>query len=98
MDNLSRITADVEINLNEGGKVLAAFLNVKSAYDNVIGSVLIDQLFKKGCPANIVRFVQNWIRDRTTKFIIGEGKDYTCVVNKGLPQGGVISPTLYLYV
>lgn len=94
LDNLTRITADVEINLNEGGKVLAAFLDVKSAYDNVIGSVLVDQLIRKGCPANIVRFVQNWIRDRTIKFIIGEGKDYTCVVNKGLPQG-VISPTLY---
>lgn len=95
LDNLTRITADVEINLNEGGKVLAAFLDVKSAYDNVIGNVLIDQLIRKGCPSNMVRFIQNWIRDRITKFIVGEGRDYMCVVNKGLPQGGVINPILY---
>lgn len=33
--------------------------------------------------------------NRTTRFVIGNGEVISRVVNKGLPQGGVISPTLY---
>lgn len=35
------------------------------------------------------------MRNRITKFMLGDEISETRVVNKGLPQDGVLSPTLY---
>lgn len=93
-DNITRLTADIEISLQEGKKVAAAFLDVKSAYDNV-RKILVKQLIDRQCPTNIIRFIQEWMRDRNTRFVLGNKEIVLRKVNKGLPQGGVISPTLY---
>jgi len=57
---------------------LAAFLDVSAAYDNVNCSILIQKLMEKGCPLNIVRFIEKWLYSKNTEFIINnEVKVYT---------------------
>lgn len=42
----------------------------------------------------IVGYIDKWMRNRHTKFILNEDRVENRIVNKGLPQG-VLSPTLY---
>lgn len=70
---------------------MAVFLDVKSAYDNV----KTDRLIRIGCSLYMLRYIQEWMCDRNIKFVINDEKCDTRLLNKGLPQGGVLSPTLY---
>lgn len=82
--------------LEQDSNTIAALLDVKSAYDNVQSSIMINILKIKGCPEKIRIFIEKWMKEREVEFIIDneEGKEQR-MVNRGLPQGGVISPILY---
>lgn len=75
--------------------MIGVFLDVTSAYDNVQRNILVDSLRREGCPSRLVRFVNNWMENRNTKFIVSQSETDNRKIDKGLPQGGVISPTLY---
>ncbi|XP_058805042.1 uncharacterized protein LOC131672100 [Phymastichus coffea] len=96
-DNLSNLTLKVEEAFVEKKEVLAAFLDVRGAFDNVKIDILLNKLASIGCPEKLLIFI---------KFITYERLIYSdsCPNNprlatKGVPQGGVLSPLLYiLYV
>lgn len=96
VDNLTKIVTDIEISFRSGEHTLAAYLDIASAYDNVIREILIDNLKKCECPVKIVTYVNEWMKDRNCMFVIGPEEVEYRQVNKGLLQGGVISPTLYI--
>lgn len=95
VDSLVRFVTDVELSRQADRNTIAIFLDVSSAYDNVRTNVLVDTLLKKGCPSRIVRYIDAWMRNRDTRFIVGDEEVLRRVVNKGLSQGGVLSPSLY---
>lgn len=95
LDNIARVKMEVEIAARTGEKIIAAFLDVKSAYDNVNRDCLIENLREEKCPYKITRYIEEWMTDRITIFVVSEEKEKKYVVNKGLPQGGVLSPLLY---
>lgn len=96
INNLVKIMSDVKSTIYREGYSMAAFLNVSSAYDNVQFHILSGKLIKANCPSRIVIFLNNWLRERSTQFIINN-KDPVLerTVRKGLPQGAVLSPLLY---
>lgn len=93
--NLIRLTSDIEVSRESNQSLIVAFLDVKSAYNNVRMDLLYDILYKQDCPEKIVSYIVKWMRDRVTKFSIGDDQEDIRLVNKGLPQRGVLSPTLY---
>lgn len=95
MDNLARITADIEIAKLSQQHLVAVFIDVSSAYDNVLRNILVNILKEENCPYKIRRYVNQWMKERRTKFIINQDTTIERTVDRGLPQGGVISPTLY---
>ena len=92
-DNLVKLSLKIEEALIEKKSVLTAFLDIQDAFDNVIIDILLTILAKLGCPKNLIQFV---------KFITHERTIFTChdkkprSTFKGVPQGGVLSPLLYL--
>lgn len=94
-DSLVRFAVDIEIAMSTNRNTVAVFLDVNAAYDNVRTSVICDILKKKDCPIRIIKFIGRWVRNRVTNFAIGNEEVVKRTVNKGLPQGGVLSPTLY---
>lgn len=68
-------------------------MDIKS--DNAYDNVRMDILRKKTL-GKILRYVDVWVRNRVTKFSVGNDSEEIRLVNKGLPQGGgVLSPTMY---
>lgn len=88
MDNLIRLTADIEIAMSTNRNTVAIFLDVNAAYDNVRTSVICDILKRKDCPTRIIRYVDRWMRNRVANFAIGDEEVKKRMVNKGLPQRG----------
>lgn len=71
---------------------MAAFLDVTSAYDNVL---YILKLIEIKCPNRIINMINTWMYERKVGFIKEKGKKVIRTVYKGLPQGAVLSPILY---
>lgn len=66
------------------------------AYDNVRKNVLINELQREKYPRNLMNYNQ-WMKDKKTKFVISQEVEWR-IVNKGLPQGGVLKTiSLILY-
>ena len=70
--------------------VLACFL------DNVNSDILMKILSAMGCLHNIVNLVSFLTHERNVTFVVSDSYTTTRKVFKGLPQGGVLSPLLYL--
>lgn len=81
MDNLARLTADIEIGLRENESTIVAFLDVASAYDNVRKDLLIGKLKREGCPMQITKYINEWMKERFTKFIVTEEKEVWRIIN-----------------
>lgn len=94
-NNLVKITTDVKSSIYREDYSLAAFLDVSSAYDNVQFHILTGKLVKVNCPSRILIFLNNWLRERSTQFIINKDLMLERTVRKGLPQKAVLSPLLY---
>lgn len=95
-NNLVQITADIKSSLYKEEYTLAAFLDVSAAYDNVQFHILLIKLIKNKCPSRMILFLDSWLQERTTQFIINnKGFVIERAVRKGLPQEAVLSPLLY---
>ncbi|XP_034194193.2 uncharacterized protein LOC117610666 [Osmia lignaria lignaria] len=96
-DNLINLTISIEEASSNKKDLLAVFLDINSAFDNVNIDILLSQLAKVGCPASLVKFIQHLTFERlifTEATGINPRKVY-----KGVPQGGVLSPILFnIYV
>lgn len=92
IDSLSVFTTDIRIAFSLNKSVVAAFLDIKSAYDNVLIELLIQKLKSLNIPAILSNFIQNMLAGRV---LILNSTQHTRVAWKGLPQGSVLSPLLY---
>lgn len=97
IDNLVQLTLKVDEAFVEKKEVLAAFLDVHGAFDNVNIDILLSKLSSLGCSPNLLTFVKFITHER---FISTDHTgDTISLAHKGVPQGGVLSPLLYiLYV
>ena len=96
-DNVTNFLLFIEESFSNKKDVLAAFLDVQGAFDNVNIDLLLTKLADIGCPYNLIKFVKHICTDRHIFTVETESNYQTA--NKGLPQGGVLSPLLYcIYV
>lgn len=94
-ENITKITTDIRIGNYKSQYTLAAFLDVSSAYNNVVYDILTEKLRDMKCPRNILRYIEKWLNYRDTEFIINAREIVHRTDTKGLPQGAVLSPLLY---
>ena len=90
--NLRSFPLHVDEALLKKKSVLAAFLDVSSAFPNVQSDILLKKLAKQGFSLEIIIFVHSLTYERCiyTELL---GDDFI-VSGKGLPQEGVLSPFL----
>ena len=98
IDSLADLTLNVEESFSKNNDLVAAFLDISSAFDNVNISILLQKLADIGCPINLTKFIKHITYERTVVTSI-VGETTSLITCKGVPQGGVLSPLLYnIYV
>ena len=96
-DNLVDLTLYVDQALANKKDVLAVFLDVSAAFDNVNSDILLQKLASIGLSKSILHYIK-FIRHRRSIFTESLDNEFRYSF-KGVPQGGVLSPLLYiLYV
>lgn len=95
MDSLSILTTDIRISLLKKEYLVGVFLDIASAYDNVLLPVLRNKLAFIGIPEKLVRFIFNLLTERSVTIKTQYSLLPPRTVWKGLPQGSVLSPLLY---
>lgn len=76
---------------------LAAFLDIEGAFNNVKLEAIVEALFKLKVDLSVISWISNMLRSREINSTIG-GSSLTKFVSRGTPQGGVLSPLLWLLV
>lgn len=95
MDNISIFTTDIRIAFSSNKSVVAAFLDISAAYDNVVITILKSKLLNLKVPIVLVNFIINLLSQRTITININDTTKVSRTLFKGLPQGSVLSPLLY---
>lgn len=91
---LHEVVGEIEGALHSSEYMLASFLDVEGAFNNVNISSIIEALDNTGTDPQITRWTGNMLKSRAINSKIGDGVARK-VVTRGTPQGGVISPLLW---
>ena len=75
------------------------FMDIKGAFDHVVGSKLIGGLREAGLDGDLIRWVASFLTNRRALLVIDGHPGLEAPINSGLPQGSPVSPILFvLYV
>ena len=95
MDSIAILTTDIRLAFSRNESLLAAFLDIKGAYDNVVVTILRTKLLELEVPTLLVNFILNILSERSIRVYQDESNNKTRLVWHGLPQGSVLSPLLF---
>lgn len=78
------------------GEALAVSLDVAKAFDRVWHRSLLSKLPAYGIPEGLCKWVASFLSDRSIKVVVDDSCSESLNINAGVPQGSVLSPTLFL--
>lgn len=93
LDNVSQLVLDADTAFSDGKDVLAAFLDVKGAFNNIDPRAMANKMADLGCPTNLVNLALFLTEHRLVYSELNT--DSLREIYKGVPQGIVLSPLLY---
>ncbi|CAG5057889.1 unnamed protein product [Parnassius apollo] len=78
------------------GEALAVSLDIAKAFDWVWHKALLSKLPSYGLPEKLCDWITNFLADRSIKVVVDGASSDCKPINAGVPQGCVLSPTLFL--
>jgi retron-type reverse transcriptase len=94
-DNLFFVAQKAYECYNRGWSMLSIFFDIEAAFDKVWHDGLIYKLSKIKIPFYILKFLINFLRNRKFRVKVGDSLSFEGDIECGVPQGGVVSPTLF---
>ncbi|EYC02201.1 hypothetical protein Y032_0101g3363 [Ancylostoma ceylanicum] len=82
--------------LDHGGNIDVVYFDFAKAFDKVPFNELISKLANIGFHPRIVNWIKNFITGRSFQVKINESFSQSYPVTSGVPQGGVLSPILFI--
>jgi hypothetical protein len=99
VDAVACLISEVERAWSEGKLGACLFMDIKGAFDYVVGHELIEGLRDTGMDGDLVRWVASFLSNRRALLIIDGHAGKETLISSGLPQGSPVSPILFvLYV
>ena len=95
-DQLALLTQDVEDAFQEKKKVLAVFFDLSKAFDKVWKEGLLLKLLRAGVHGKMYKWLSDFLFNRTARVKLDGTISRQVKLREGVPQGGVVSPTLFL--
>ena len=71
-------------------------LDKKAAFDCVSHTILLDKLQRYGCSSTTITWMRNYLEFRSQYISIGRHKSKIVATSRGVPQGSILGPLLYL--
>ena len=81
-----------------GSRVFMCLYDLQKAYDSVEYAVLLDRLFEVGVNGRTWRLLRSWYDGAECQVKYGGSLSESFVVGRGVKQGSILSPTLFLMV
>ncbi|KAM0731572.1 putative RNA-directed DNA polymerase from transposon X-element [Formica fusca] len=94
-DNLSSLITEVHGSFSKGNSTACLFLDLSNAFDDVIPNILMNDLDDIGLSPILRQFIYNLISFRKIQFCINGELTDEFHSYKGVPQGSILSPTLF---
>lgn len=76
-------------------RTIAIALDMSKAFDTVNLHTLIRKILNTNIPNTIIKYIANYIKGRTQYTLFNNTKSRQRYIKAGVPQGGVLSPTLF---
>lgn len=94
-DNLALLSTEIQTGITLAQYTPCLFIDIKSAFNNLLPDLLISSLKKLNIPERILRFIYNITSFRILRFVNNNNLSEPFHTYKGVPQGSVLSPTLF---
>ena len=96
MDHLITLENVIQEAFSNRKNVGVVFFDLKKAYDRVWRFGIVKVLDKWGIKGKFLVFIKNFLLTRTFQVIIGNTTSEPIILPNGIPQGSVLSTTLFL--
>ena len=95
-DQLAYLAQNIKDAFQEKRKVLAVFFDLSNAFDKVWKEGLLVKLLWTGVRSKMYMWIQHFLFARTARVKLDGILSKKVCLHEGVPQGGVLSPTLFL--
>ena len=95
-DHLFRLSKSIMESFNKGEHVVAAFLDVEKAFDNVWHNGLRYKIFQLDLPTKMTCWLSDFLVGRLIQVNVNNFFSNQINPKAGVPQGSVLSPLLFL--
>ena len=95
-DHLFRLFQSIMESFNRGDHVVAAFLDVEKAFDNVWHNGLRYKIYQLDLPTKMTRWLSDFLVGRLIQVNVNSSLSNQINSKAGVPQGSVLSPLLFL--
>jgi hypothetical protein len=82
--------------LKKRGETCVVALDISKAFDRVWHAALIAKLPAFGFPPSLCTFISSYLSNRSISAVVDGARSKVFNTNSGVPQGAVLSPTLFL--
>ena len=95
MDQIAQLVHEAEKAKRQNKILSAVMLDLEKAYDTLWREGTLDEIDKIGIGGNMYNYILNFLKDRTFQVRVGKELSDVHTQTNGVPQGAVISPTLF---
>ena len=94
-DHLVRLETFIRETFQLKQHIVAIFFDLEKAFDTTWKHGILRDIHNLGLRGNLPIFIENYLKDRTFQIKLGTSLSDTFEQEEGVPQGGILSPTLF---
>ena len=96
LGSIVNFTSDIFEAINDRKFIVAAFIDLKKAFDTVNHKILLEKLFLAGIKGKLLNLLSNYLTNRYQKTISNGNLSELNKITCGVPQGSILGPLFFL--